>query len=143
MANANGTPGTLVAAHPRNENRLAHGLYSRRELELSEDARELVDWLMTMPHVTEADRLAAEHLARLDLIVSRIDVALGDGRVENRRGEVRTLLDHRRRYATELGAWLDRFGLTPKGRADWARSLASGGVMDEFRRRLSELEEPL
>jgi hypothetical protein len=85
--------------------------------------------------VTDADQLAAQEVGALVSILERIDAALGDGRVESRKGDARALLDLRRRHSAELGSWLDRFGATPRGRADWARQLAEGGLAAEIARR--------
>jgi hypothetical protein len=135
--NQDGHPATLVARHDGNTNRLVHGLYSTRE-HLTPRGQHVATWLAGLPHVTEADQLAAQEVGALTSILERIDAALADGRVESRRGEARALLDLRRRYSTELGRWLDRFGATPRGRAEWARQLAEGGLAAEIARRRNE-----
>lgn len=136
--NYNGHPATLVAAHPGNTARLVHGAYATRD-HLTDHGRTVAAWLASLPHATEADTLAAQEVGALASILERIDAALADGRVENRKGEARALLDLRRRYSTELGRWLDRFGATPRGRADWARSLAEGSSLAaEIARRRSD-----
>jgi hypothetical protein len=132
--NENGHPPTLVAAHPGNTARLLHGAYATRN-HPTERGQAVAAWLAALPHVTDADQLAAQEVGALVSILERIDAALGDGRVENRKGEARALLDLRRRYSAELGRWLDRFGATPRGRADWARQLAEGGLAAEIARR--------
>ncbi len=86
MANRDGHSATLVAAHPGNSNREVHGYYSRRRRELTPEAAEIADELMTLPHVTAADRLAAEKIGRLLAMIDRIDAALADGKVQSRRG---------------------------------------------------------
>ena len=135
MANRDGHSATLVAAHPGNSNREVHGYYSRRRRELTPEAAEIADELMTLPHVTAADRLAAEEIGRLLVMIDRIDAALADGKVQSRGGAPRKLIDFRFRASKELREWLDRFGLTPKGRADWVATLSSG------RRFVDELAE--
>ena len=111
MANRDGHSATLVAAHPGNSNREVHGYYSRRRRELTPAAAEIADELMTLPHVTAADRLAAEEIGRLLVMIDRIDAALADGKVQSRGGAPRKLIDFRFRASKELREWLDRFGL--------------------------------
>jgi hypothetical protein len=134
MANPGGHASTLVAAHPGNENALRHGLYSARR-ELPERAREIAEDLLALPHVTEADRPAAEELGALTVLLENVDRALADGRVEGGRGQVRALLETRRRLSAELRAWLEAFGGTPAARAEWAARLAAGGLAGEIARR--------
>ena len=69
------------------------------------------------------------------VMIDRIDAALADGKVQSRGGAPRKLIDFRFRASKELREWLDRFGLTPKGRADWVATLSSG------RRFVDELAE--
>lgn len=109
--NPAGHPATLSASHPGNVSRLVHGAYAERR-HMTEHGEQVAAWLRELPHVTAADQLAAEEVGALVSVLERIDAALADGRVENRRGEARALLDLRRRYSAELGKWLDRFGAT-------------------------------
>jgi hypothetical protein len=104
---------------------------------LSEGARALVDDLMSAPHVVPIDRLATLEIASLVDLIANVDRALADGRVENRRGQLRTLVDARGRLSSKLQAWLEAFGATPAARAEWAAPLAGQtGVAAEFQRRL-------
>jgi hypothetical protein len=90
---------------------------------------------MGLPHVTDADRFAAEEVARLMLLIERVDSALGDGVVE-RRGRPRALIEHRRRLSSQLERWLTHFGLTPHARATWVRGLGGRTWVEEWRERL-------
>ncbi len=64
-----------------NSNGEVHGYYSRRRRELTPEAAEIADELMTLPHVTAADRLAAEEIGCLLVMIDRIDAALANGKV--------------------------------------------------------------
>jgi hypothetical protein len=128
---------TLVAAHPGNANRLVHGLYSKREI--APEVRELADELMSLQHVAETDYAAALEIAKLVLLVDRIDAALADGRLE-RGTALRALVDQRRRFSMQLERWYSVFGLTPESRLAYARSVG-GGLADELRRIRERREE--
>ena len=124
-----------MASHPANANALRHGLYSRREV--APEVRELADELMGLPHVAETDYPAAIEIAKLVLLIDRIDAALADGRVE-RRGTLRTLVDERRRMSAQLERWYREFGLTPASRLDFARAVTGGTLAEEIQRRIAE-----
>ena len=91
--------------------------------ELTPEAAQVADAIMELPHVVAADRIGAERIGMLLVQIGRVEAALADGHVESRKGAPRRLLDQHRRLNGELREWLDRFGLTPKGRSDWAGSL--------------------
>lgn len=140
MPNPVGTPGNLVAAHPGNTNGLAHGAYSVRR-EVHPRAAEIADALLAAaPHTVPLDRLAAEEIGALVVLLDRIDAALADGKVENRNGQVRSLIDLRGRMSSRLERWLREFGLTPASRAEWAARMAQGGLADEIARRRAAIE---
>ena len=44
--------------------------------------------------------------------MDRVDAALSDGRVENRKGQVRSLIDLRNSLSGRLERWLREFGVT-------------------------------
>jgi hypothetical protein len=135
--NPRGHPATLRRGESEgNGYRLVHGVFSSRRL-LSEEGLAFVDSLMALPHTVPADVTAATEIARLMELIARVDAALADGVVESRKG-ARELIDHRRRLSAELRRWLADFGLTPRGRADWVRSLSGPGLGEEIRRRLEE-----
>jgi hypothetical protein len=138
--NEAGHPSTLVAAHPGNRNRELHGAYGARR-ELDPRAAEIAEALLeAAPHAIPLDTLAAQEIGSLAVLLERVDAALSDGRVENRRGQVRSLIDLRNRLSGRLERWLREFGLTPAARADWAARLAEGGLGSQIRRRLEAVE---
>jgi hypothetical protein len=139
VVNRDGHPQTLVAAHPGNNNRLAHGLYSKRR-EIAPEALEIAADLMQLPHVTDSDYRAAVEIAKLELLVDRIDLAIADAPLE-RRGQVRSLVDQRRRMTTSLERWYVQFGLTPNARAEWAAKLARPSFMEQVEQRRREIAE--
>ena len=139
--NENGHPATLEASHPGNQNRLIHGAYaSGRALEPR--AEEIADALMTMPHVIELDRLAAGEIGQLIALLERVDADLAErGLTKPRSGEARSLLDLRGRLSGRLERWLKEFGATPASRAEFAETLARGGLAAEIARRRSRTED--
>jgi hypothetical protein len=64
------------------------------------------------------------------VLLNRVDAALSDDRVENRRGQVRSPIDPRNRLSGRLERWLRDFGLT---RA--ARSFSAGARPEEKTKR--------
>jgi hypothetical protein len=118
MPNPNGTASSLVPAEPGNVRALKHGAYSDRFM----DGRvgEIVTELMALPHVRTIDLPAAREIAHLTVLAERIDAALADGRVESKRGQLRALVDQRRRLSAQLERWHAEFGMTPRSRATWA-----------------------
>ncbi len=141
MPNPSGTIANLRPAPPGNQRRLVHGAYSTRR-ELSAEGEALVAELLAAPHVIPADRLAVEELASLVDLIARIDAALADGRVENRRGEARSLIDLRRRLSGQLERWLRELGLTPAARAEWAARLGGQSLGAEIARLRAERGAP-
>lgn len=130
--NPKGHPESLAVARNGNSNRLLHGLYSTRAQPLSEGARELVEALLEAPHTVELDAVAALEIASLIDLIGRVDIALSDGVMENRRGQARTLLDVRNRLSGRLQNWLEAVGLTPQARSSWAARLARPTLAEEL-----------
>ena len=118
MANPNGTPASLVPAEPGNVRSWKHGAYSERFAD--ERVAELVGELLALPHTRDIDLPAAREVAALIVQAEPVDAALADGRVESKRGQLRALLEHRRRLSAQLERWFEQFGMTPKSRATWA-----------------------
>ena len=91
---------------------------------------------MSAPHVTALDEIGAVGIGRLEALIETLDRVIADnGAVNARSGKVRALVDLRLRASRRLGEWLDRYGMTPKGRAEWARTLTDGGLAAEIARR--------
>jgi hypothetical protein len=84
--NPNGHPQTLVPAGRGNTLGVRHGVYSRSGRVLAPRAEEIADALMELPHAQPLDVLAAEEIGSLLATLEAVDRALGDGRVENKRG---------------------------------------------------------
>jgi hypothetical protein len=131
MPNPNGTPTNLVAAHPGNRSRLVHGAYSPRLLE--ERAEKLFEAIMAEPHVAPCDAVGAAQIARLEARVEALDRALSHPRLSPQK--LALLGDLQLRAIRRLTELLDRYGMTPKGRAEWARQLAEGESLAETSRR--------
>jgi hypothetical protein len=134
MPNYEGTRrGKLVAFHPGGQPNLRHGLYAVRR-EITPEVRELADELMALSHVVETDYAAALEVAKLMILIDRVDAALGDGRVEHR-GRLRALVDQRRRLSARLERWYTVFGLSPRSRWELG-ALARPSFQEAVRERL-------
>ena len=135
--NRNGNPANLVASHPGNQHALRSGIYSSGRV-LAPRAAEVADALMELPHAAPLDRLAAKEIGALIALLERIDATLAERPLENRGGRARTLLDVRAKLSGRLDRWLTQFGATPASRADFAATLAQGGLAAEIARRRAE-----
>ncbi len=91
--NPDGHPATLAPAPPGNTLGVRHGVYSRNGRVLAPRAEKIADALMSIPPAQPLDLLAAQEIGSLLATLEAVDKALADGRVENRRGQVRHLLD--------------------------------------------------
>jgi hypothetical protein len=116
--NENGHAETLQPFAAGNVAAMTHGAYSGRFMD--ERVGEIVAELLALPHVKDLDLPAAREVASLIVLAERVDAALADGRVESKRGQLRALLEHRRRLSAQLERWFEQFGMTPKARATWA-----------------------
>jgi hypothetical protein len=58
-----------------------------------------------------------------------------------RRGDARSILKLRLQASRRLQDWLDRYGLTPRGRVEFVRDYASGSLATEIARRRREASE--
>jgi hypothetical protein len=137
--NEAGHTSTLVAAHPGNRNRELHGVYGSGRA-LAPRAAEVAEAIMAQPHTVELDQLGAEEIGRLQAMIEAIDTDLSERGLTGRRGDVRAMVDLRLRASRRLAEWLDRYGANPKGRADWAKQLADGGLAEEIRRRRGAIQ---
>jgi len=135
--NPDGTPDTLVAAHPANTSAVKSGIYSRTGRVLAERAEEIATALMGAPHTVPLDVLAAEEIGSLIAQLEAIDGDLEQGGRRDRK----TLLEHKARLTRELRTWLREFGGTPRSRAEWAKDLAQGGLAADIARRRSEARD--
>src|SRR5215204_451750 len=132
MPNRDGNPQSLVPQRG-NAHNAPHGAYSPRLREGR--AREVADQVLAAPHTVPLDEYGALEIGRLIALIQALDVALTQRGVTASQGRVRDLVDVRLRASRRLAEWLDRYGMTPKGRAEWARQLAAGGLASEIARR--------
>ena len=130
--NKNGNPGTLVASHPGNTNAARYGVYSARLSEAR--ASEIEQSLLQSLEFSATERIAVHQLASCMAILEAIDRDLAERGLLDKRGEARSLLDHRARILRQLERLLDKVSLAidrqtsderqqPAGRADYIREL--------------------
>jgi hypothetical protein len=143
VTNPDGHPETLVAAHSGNRNAERSSVYAVRDIALDPEVQTLAESIMAAPHVEPMDELAAVEIARLMVLIERIDADLAKrGMVKRKSTEPRGMLDLRRRYSGQLERWLSAFGMTPASRAEVLRNIAtaSGGLGAEIARRRAEAQ---
>ncbi len=128
-----GHPQTLRASHPGNTSNAKHGVYSARLREPR--AQEIRDAIMDEPHTAPIDAIGAAEIGRIEALIEAIDAEIARAGITTRNGGVRELVAVRLRASNRLADWLDRYGATPKGRAEWARQLAEGESLAESIRR--------
>jgi hypothetical protein len=102
--NKNGNPGTLVAAHPGNTNAERYGVRSRRSME--HRASEIEEELIRSFEFTATQRIAVHEVAHCKAILDAIDRDLDERGLVDRRGESRSILNHRARISRQLDHWL-------------------------------------
>lgn len=122
--NPGGTPANLVASHPANAHNERNHVFSARLREPR--AREVAESLLSLPHVIDADDLAAVEVGRLEALVEALDTEILRTGMSGETQRVDMLLTLRLRASGRLMEALDRFGGTPLARAKWARELAEG-----------------
>jgi hypothetical protein len=108
--NTVGNVGSLVASHPGNTNAVKHGAYSHRLMQ--ERAAELEVGLVASCALSPTERLAAQEAARLMATLEAIDRDLEESGLVNKKGEAKSLLNHRARISRQLERWLDRIART-------------------------------
>jgi hypothetical protein len=140
--NAHGTPANLVASHPANTNAVTSGVFSRTGRVLDPRAKEIAEAILSAPHVEGVDEIGAAEIGRLVALIEACDRDLAERGLANRKGDVRKLVQLRLQASRRLQEWLSAFGLTPRGRADFARQLAEDGLASEIARRRGAVPEP-
>jgi hypothetical protein len=100
LMNKNGNPGSLVASHPGNTNAMKSGVYSSRFIEPR--AAEIVADLTESFEFSVVQRIAVEQAARSMAILEAIDRDLDERGLVDKRGEARSLLNHRSRISGQL-----------------------------------------
>jgi hypothetical protein len=125
----------LVASHPDNRNAERHGVWARRNVALDPEVQAMAGAIMGMPQVKDMDEAGAVEIAKLIVLIDRLDADLvSRGITKGRTGEVRSVLDHRRRFSAQLERWLAAYGMTPAARAALLRDTATGGLAAEIAR---------
>jgi hypothetical protein len=104
--NQNGNPSTLVASHPGNTNAAKHGVYSPRLI--APRVVEIVAEFTRSFEFSIVQRIAVEEVARGIAILEAIDRDLDEHGVVDKRGEARSLLNHRSRIVRQLERSLSR-----------------------------------
>jgi hypothetical protein len=130
-----GHPSTLVAAHPGNRSAVKSGAFSRTGAPNAERAAVVADAILEAPHTEALDWIAAREIGSLVALIEGIDRDLAKRGAMDNRGAPRKILAERLRASARLEKWLVEFGLTPRSRAEWARTLAEGGLAHEIARR--------
>jgi hypothetical protein len=136
--NKNGNPGTLVASHPGNTNAARFGAYSARLNEAR--ASEIEQSLLQSSEFSATERIAVHQIASCMAMLEAINRDLDERGLVDKRGEARSLLNHRARISRELERWLDKVSPAidrrttdeqqPAGRAAYIREferIAFGG----------------
>lgn len=121
----------LVASHPGNAHAELSSVYARRNVRLDPEVQELAAAILAEPHVSAMDEMGATEVAKLLVLIDRIDADIAKRGVV-KSGEARGILDHRRKYSAQLERWLAAYGLTPASRAELLRTVATGGLAAEI-----------
>jgi len=136
VTNPNGHAQTLVASHPGHRNAEKSGAFSRRDLALDPEVQAMAGDIMDLAPTQDIDVIGAVELAKLLVLIDRIDADLDQRGVVNKKtGAPRGVVDLRLRASRRLAEWLDRYGATPKARAEWAKDVAQGSAWAELRER--------
>jgi hypothetical protein len=110
-----------------------HGAQSRRVQ--VERARELAEWVLTMPHVTDLDWPAAAEIGRLLAMAEALDADLASRGVTTGSGAVRGAATLRLSVSKTIMSWCQALGMTPRARAEIAAALGQSGLASEIARR--------
>jgi hypothetical protein len=139
--NVDGTPENLIAAQPGNANATRHGIYSQGARILSPRAREIAEHVIrAAPILGPADVFGAEEIGSLIATIEAIDIELQAGGLVRRGADRVALLKLRIQASRRLAEWLDRYGMTPRGRVEFVHMLKSGALANEIARRRTEEE---
>src|SRR5262245_33699750 len=104
--NKNGNPASLVASHPGNTNALKYGVYSPQTI--APRAAEIAAQLCVDFDFSITQRIAVSEVARLIAILEAIDRDIEERGIADKRGEPRSMLNHRSRIARQLDHWLTK-----------------------------------
>ena len=140
MANPEGTPENLVAVQPGNQNRLRHGIYSEQGA-LDPRTAQVAEAILAEPHTVPLDEIGAVAIGRTVALLDAITADLEERGLTRKNGEARSMIDKHLSATRRLAELLDSYGMTPKGRAEWARQLAEGESLAQTIRRKREEAE--
>ena len=136
--NRNGNPASLVASHPGNRNAAKYGVYSPRLTEPR--AAELVAELCHQFDFSMTQLIALGEFARSTAVLEAINRDLLERGLVDKRGEARSLLNHRSRTVKQLDHWFSKIApaidrqaaseqeLSPPQRSDYIRALQRIGL---------------
>lgn len=130
--NVNGTPQTLVAAHPGNTSAVKYGVHSPRAIQPRAD--EIVAHLVESFEFSVAQRIAVEQVARCMAILEAIDRDLDERGLVDKRGQLRSLLNYRSRISGQLERWLSK--ITPAMERQSANEDAASAERSDYVREL-------
>lgn len=133
-------PKHLVASHPGNAHAERSSVFARRNVALDPEVQELAAAILAEPHVSAMDEMGATEVAKLLVLIDRLDADLKKRGVV-KGGEARGILDHRRKFSAQLERWLAAYGLTPASRAELLRAVATGGLAHDIAKRRAAARE--
>ena len=105
-----GNVASLVASHPGNVNAVKHGAYSGRLMQ--ERAAELIVGLVGSCTLSPSEQVAVGEVAQLMATLEAIDRDLDERGLVDKKGESRSILNHRARISRQLDRWLERVANT-------------------------------
>ena len=108
-----------------------HAVYSPRLREPR--AREIAEVVLSAPWATDLDAISALELGRILALIERLDEAIGDNLATAR---TRKLVDQRLAASRRLTELLDRHGMTPEARAEFAAKLGRRSVWEQLRKEM-------
>jgi hypothetical protein len=134
--NKNGNPGSLVAAQAGNTNAAKYGAYSPRLA--APRAAEIVAEFTQRFEFSANEQIALGEFARSAAILERIDLDLMERGIVDKRGEARSLLNHRARVDRQLEHWWSKIAPAME-RQDASESLSSAPGRSDYIRELQRI----
>jgi hypothetical protein len=110
-----------------------HGAHSRKVQ--TGRAKEVAEWVLTMPHTSEMDWAAASEIGRLFAMAEALDSDLASRGVTTGSGAVRGAATLRLNVSKSILVWCNALGMTPRSRAEIAAALGQTGLAGEIARR--------
>lgn len=114
-----------------------HGLHSERTL--TPRVREIAESLLASPHLSEhLDEIGILELARLEVLIEKMDEYLDHAGLTNKNGAPRAMIDLRLRASRRQLDLLAAYGLTAFARSGW---VGRDSLKDEINRRVAALRD--